>query len=317
MVAEKMVKKLVSVVITTRNRKKDVLACLSSVYANDYPNSEVILADNASTDGTTEAVREKYSKVKLAVAKENLGLNGGKNLGQKLAKGDYIFFLDSDTMVDKKLLTELIKTAETEEKVGIVCPKMYFFDQKNVIWYAGTYVNMFTSQTFNIGCDEEDNGQYDQVRETQFAPTAYLAKRSVINKLKGHDETFFMTYGDTDFGFRARENGFKVLFCPTAKLWHRLGKEENSKTIRSLGYNLPMRAYYFARNRVIFMKKHASRKNFIFFMIVFFPLFTFYFIAKIIFLGANWKFLKPHLQGTWDGLLFAVTGVLNQNRDYR
>ena len=82
MVAEKMVKKLVSVVITTRNRKKDVLACLSSVYANDYPNSEVILADNASTDGTTEAVREKYSKVKLAVAKENLGLNGGKNLGK-------------------------------------------------------------------------------------------------------------------------------------------------------------------------------------------------------------------------------------------
>lgn len=307
MVAGEMAKKLVSVVITTRNRKDDVLACISSIYSNDYPRIEVILADNASCDGTIEAVKKNYPRVKPAVAKENLGLNGGKNLGQKLAKGEYVFFLDSDTLVDKKLLSELVKTADSDSRVGIVCPKMYYFDQKNVIWYAGSFVNLLTSRTYNIGCNEEDNGQYDQLRETQFAPTAYLVKRSVINKLKGHDETFFMTYGDTDYGFRARENGFKVLFCPTAKLWHRLGKKENSRTIRALGYNLPMRAYYFARNRVIFMKKHAPKLNFLLFMVIFFPLFTIYFLFKIIYFRGGWQFIKPHLYGSFDGLKYLST----------
>jgi len=300
-----MAKKLVSVVITTMNRKDDVLACLASVYANDYPQIEVVLADNASTDGTIEAVKKKYPKVKLAVAKENLGLNGGKNLGQKKARGEYVFFLDSDTLIDKKLLSELVKTAESDPKVGLVCPKMYYIDPKNTIWYAGSFVNLLTSRTRNIGCNEEDNGQHDQVRETQFAPTAYLVKRNVIDKLKRHDETFFMSYGDTDYGFRVRESGFKVLFCPTAKLWHRLGKEENSRTIRMLGYNLPMRAYYFARNRVIFMKKHTSLFKFIVFMIFFFPLFTIYFLIKIIYFRGGWQFIKPHLLGSFDGLRFA------------
>lgn len=307
MVAEKMVKKLVSVVITTRNRKEDVLACLSSVYANDYPRFEVILADNASTDGTIEAVKKKYPKVKLAVAKENLGLNGGKNMGQKKAKGDYIFFLDSDTVIDKKLLSELVKTAELDSKIGLICPKMYYFDQKNTIWYAGSFVNLFTSRTLNIGCNEDDHGQYDQVRETQFAPTAYLAKRSVINKLKSHDETFFMTYGDTDYGFRARENGFKVIFCPTAKLWHRLEREKNQNTVRALGFNLPLRAYYFPRNRVIFMKKHAPKLNYIIFVLVFFPLVTWYMTYKIIIFKGGKTFLRPFLKGTLDGLKFALS----------
>lgn len=308
-----MVKKLVSVVITTRNRKEDVLACLSSLYANDYPNVEVILADNASSDGTVEAVKKKYPKVKLAMAKENLGLNGGKNLGQKQAKGDYVFFLDSDTIVDKKLLSELIKTAESDPKIGLVCPKMYYFDQKKVIWYAGSFVNMFTSRTLNIGSNEEDKGQCDQIQETQFAPTAYLVKRSVINKLKGHDETFFMTYGDTDFGFRARENGFKVIFCPSAKLWHRLEKEKNQNSIRALGFNLPLRAYYFARNRVIFMKKHAPILNFLLFMVVFFPLFTIYFLFKVIYFRGGWRFIRPYLLGSFDGLRYAFGGKVKNS----
>ncbi len=300
--------KLASIIITTRNRKSIVLDCLNSVLRMDYPNFEVILVDNASSDGTAQAVREKFPRVKVVVAKENLGLNGGKNLGQKYAKGEYILFLDSDTIVDKKLLTELTKIAENDSRVGVVCPKMYYYDCKDVIWYAGSYVNLLTSQTKNIGANEEDKGQWDQVRETQFAPTAYLATRKVVNKLKGHNEALFMTYGDTDYGFRARKAGFKVIFCPTAKLWHRMGSKESIKGIRGMGFNFPMRAYYFARNRVIFMKHHAPKLNFIIFMLFFFPLFTFYFIYKIIRFHGGWQFLKPHLQGSFDGLRYVVGG---------
>lgn len=305
-----MAKKLVSVIITTRDRKEIVSDCLESVLKMDYPNFEVILVDNASTDGTARAVKKKFPKVKVIVSKKNLGLNGGKNLGQKYACGDYILFLDSDTVVDKNLLAELIKIDETDPKIGIICPKIYYFDRKNVIWYAGSHVNLLTSQTKNIGANQADRWQWNQVCPTEFAPTAYLAKRIVAQKLKGHNADFFMTYGDTDFGFRAREAGFKVIFCPTAKLWHRLQMQENIKTIRALGYNLPMRAYYFARNRVVFMKRHAPPVNFLIFMIFFFPIFTFYFAYKIIRFGGGWYFLRPHLKGSMNGLQYALGGEI-------
>lgn len=305
-----MAKKLVSIVIVTRNRRQVTLDCLESVLKMDYPRFEVILVDNGSTDGTVEAVEKNFSEVKVVAAGKNLGLNAGKNLGQKHAKDDYILFLDSDTIVDKRLLTELIKTAESDLRVGIICPKMYYIEPKDVIWYAGSYINLFTSQTKNIGCNEKDCGQYDQVRETEFAPTAYLVTRTVVDELKGHDELLFMTYGDTDYGFRARKAGFKVIFCPWAKLWHQLGKEENLKTVRALGYNQPMRAYYFARNRVIFIKRHAPKLNFLIFLLVFYPLFTLYISYKIIAFGGSWRFLKPHLQGSGDGLRYAFGGKI-------
>jgi len=306
-------KKLVSVVIVTRNRKKELSACLDSIFKMNYPRLEVIVVDNGSTDKTVEALKRNFPKVKLVLSKKNLGLNKAKNLGQKQALGDYILFLDSDTIVDKSFLTELVELAESNPQVGIVCPKMYYFDQKDVIWYAGAKVNLLTSQTKNIGCNKKDCGQFDSVKETFFAPTAYLATRKVVEKLDGHEEGFFMTYGDTDYGFRARRAGFKVMFCPSAKLWHRLGQEENVKSIRALGYNLPLRAYYFARNRVVFMKRHAPKLNFWIFLLFFFPLMTIYITYKIIIFGGAREFLKPHLTGSLDGLKYILTGKI-ENR---
>jgi hypothetical protein len=308
--ATKLAEELVSVIIVTRNRRAIVLECLGSVFKMNYPNFEVIVVDNASTDGTAEAIVQKYLRAKLIKARRNLGLNGGKNLGQKKARGKYILFLDSDTVVDKHLLTELVKVAQNDAQVGIVCPKMYYSDEKDVLWYAGASVNLWTSQTKNRGCNQKDSGQYDQLGETQFAPTAYLVSAKACRKLKKHDESLFMTYGDTDYGFRARKAGFKVMFCPFAKLRHRLGREENSQTLRSLGYNLPMRAYYFARNRVVFMKRHAPRLNFIFFLLICFPLATFYMVYKILLYRGGWRFLKPYLCGSLDGFKYALGGEL-------
>lgn len=307
---EKMAPKLASVVIVTRNRKKLTLECLQSVFKMDYPTLEVILVDNASADDTVKAVKKRFPQIKIIQAQENLGLNGGKNLGQKKARGEYLLFLDSDTIADKNLLTKLVKLAESNPQIGLVCPKIYYYHPQDVIWYAGANVNLLTSQTRNLGINEKDCRQWDQVRETQFAPTAYLVTRKAVEKLKGHDESLFMTYGDTDYGFRAKKVGFKVIFCPQAYLWHRIKMEENIKTIRALGYNSSLRAYYFARNRVIFMKRHAPMINFIIFILLFFPLMTLYVTYKIIIFGGGWRFLKPHWQGSLDGLKYAFGGKI-------
>lgn len=301
--------KLASIIIVTYNREKIVLDCLKSVMNLDYKNTEIILVDNASSDQTVNRVKKEYPLVKVIRNKTNLGLNTAKNLGQKHSKGEYILFLDSDTYVHKKMLSAMLKLAESSKKIGIICPKMYYFKPKDVIWYAGSSVNLLTSQTKNWGCNQKDKGQFDQVYQTQFAPTAYLASRELVDKLKGHSGSLFMSYGDTDYGFRAKNLGFQIVFCPQAKLWHKITMQDNTNTIRSLGYNARMRAYYFARNRVIFMKKHAPKLNFFIFLIIFFPAFTLYISAKII-AYRGWKFLLPHWQGSWDGLVYAVNNRL-------
>jgi GT2 family glycosyltransferase len=116
-----------------------------------------------------------------------------------------------------------------------------------------------------------------------------------------------MTYADADFAFRVKKAGLKILYAPKAMLWHRLSMKENVETSRALGYNLPMRAFYFARNRVIFMKRNASRLDFLIFMLVFFPLFTLFITYKIIRFSGFSDFLRLHLAGSWEGFLFAIT----------
>jgi len=308
----KISRKLASIIIVTRNREEEVLACLKSVLSMSYPNFEVILVDNGSADNTVSKARSQFPKVKIIEARKNLGANGGKNLGQRKARGEYILFLDSDTIVDKDLLGELIKVAQSDPKIGMVCPKIYYFDKKDIIWYAGASINLITSQAKNVGNHQKDLGQFDQVRETSFAPTAYLVSKTVARRLKGHGKIYFMGYVDSDFGYRVKKAGYKVMFCPKAKLWHRIGQYENSRTIRALGYNLPLRAYYFARNRVVFMKSHAPLINFLIFMVTFFPLMNGYFLYKIIVFG-GWKYLRPHLEGIFDGLKYALGGKV-ENR---
>lgn len=298
-----MVKPLVSVVITTRNRNDDVIECLQSVFQSDYPNFEVIVVDNDSGDETVRMVTEKFPRVKLVKNKVNRGIVGGRNDGQKIARGKYILFLDSDTAIDKRMLSELAEFAEKNQDVGVAAPKMYPYSQRELIWYAGATINMLTSQTLNVGGWEVDRRQYDTAREASHAPTAFLARRDVSEQIGGHDETYFMSYGDADFGCKVKKAGYKVMYVPTAELWHKNTFEAG--TLRSLGFEFPLRAYYYARNRFIFMKKNAPFLNFVVFFVVFTPIYTTWYSFKILQYRGGLKFLKPYLRGTWDGIKYA------------
>lgn len=301
-----MVEALVSVIIPTRDRKADVIDCLKSLADSNYQNYEVILVDNASTDGTAEAVCQRFPEIKIVGSERNLGIAGGRNLGQKFAEGDYLLFLDSDTVVDRDLLKELIELAQNDPKIGIVVPKMYFYDDPNRLWYAGATINLLTSRTRNIGVGEQDYGQYDEICEASHGPTAFLVRREVVEVIGGHEELYFMSYADADFALRAKRVGYKVVYTPKAKLWHKLSVSEN-RSIRGLAGTFPFRAYYFARNRVIFMKRNAPKLNFLIFLFVFFPLFTLYF-SYMMLIFRRFDYLKQHLRGTWDGFKYALGG---------
>jgi GT2 family glycosyltransferase len=265
-----MNKNKISVVIPTQNHKKDVIDAVKSLLLQSYPVYEIIVIDNASSDNTVTTLKKLIPSRRLSIIEnsENFGVTGGRNIGLLAAKGDYILFFDHDIVADKMMVEKLAKCLESDKKIGIATPKIYYFDKRNIIWSAGTDVNLWTGQTTFYGGN--DTGQYNTNREVAVAPAVLLVKKKVINKIGNFDQIYFATYEDTDFCFRARKQGFKTYYAPLAVAYHKIPFNTDDSNRRLL-----LRAYWIGRNRVIFMKKYS--KNFILFLILS-PIFFIYYL---------------------------------------
>lgn len=304
----KEVNKLVSVVIPTHNRQKETIDCLESLFQVDYYPYEVIVVDNASSDGTISAVREAFPQVKVVENKRNLWASGGRNAGLKQACGEYIFFLDSDNILDRRCLQELVNLMKGDSTIGIAGPKMYYYGEPARICYVGADISLITGKTTYEGLNQLDNGQYEISKQTGHIPNAFLVNRKVIEAIGGFDESYVMFYEESDFAMRARKQGFKVVCCPQAKVWHKVSSVAFGM-FTDLGLRLPGRAYYAGRNRVVYMKRHARLAAFICFLISFFPASVFFYILNM--LGSRrYDLQKAYLKGSWDGLLYGISGRL-------
>lgn len=242
----------VSAIVPTYNLKETVLECLQSIVNQDYPNLEVIVVDNGSTDGTSEAVIERFPKVKLIRNLKNLGVTGGINTGIKEATGDYIWLVDHDNILELNMLSIMLKLAESDPNIGIVVPKIYYWENKDIIWAAGTSINLITGE--NIFRGGKDVGQYDKVEEVQEAPANFLVKKEVIERVGLYDEIYYISYEDADFSFRVRKAGFKIVYAPKAVCYHKIPLLD-PKIGKARWFS---RAYWTARNKIIFMRKYSK-----------------------------------------------------------
>jgi GT2 family glycosyltransferase len=294
----------VSVVIVTRNRRNDVTECISSVLKSKYPGKiEVIVVDNGSTDNTESAIRDKFPLVSVSYNRSNLGLVGGRNTGQSRARGEYLLFLDSDTTVDENMIFHLEELA-SQKAVGIVAPKMYSYLEPKRLWFAGATFNLLNSRANNTGAWEIDTGKYERVTEISHGPTCFIVKRELADLIRGHDPIFLQSYADTDFAFRVKKLGYVNLYCPGAFLYHKTPTLERNASLRGLGMDSPLRAYFYARNKTLFMKRHSPRLNFVAFLIVFLPIINVMYLHRIAKYGGGSKYLHQYLLGVKDGLGF-------------
>lgn len=297
----------VSIIIPTMNRKDEIIACLHSIRETTYVPLEIIVVDNNSTDGTAEEIEQNFPEVILIRNKENLIAAGGRNTGIRQAKGDFLFFLDSDNVVDKNVIFELVGVISQNPKIGVVGPKMYFYRDPDRIWFAGADINLLTSKTTYIGLNEMDKGQHNQTRDTGHFPNAFLVRKEVIEKIGDFDERYSIMYEESDFCLRAKRAGFSVLYVPTAKVWHNVPPaSETANTLRYYGLGSKQRAYWLARNRIVFMKKNTELYKYVIFLAVFLPFLTLCY-ASIIILNRELNILKGYLRGIYDGLIYRIT----------
>lgn len=219
---------------------------------NTYLNIEIIIIDNGSSFDSTLAWKLQYPHVQFIRSEANLGFAGGNNIGIEQSIGDYLFLVNNDTEFSKGLIEELVETMEQNPIIGIISPKICYFDQPEIIQYAGfTRMNYNTGRNKCIGQFERDSGQYDDT----IGPTGYahgaamMVRSSVISKAGLMPETFFLYYEEMDWCERIKRSGYQIWINPQALIYH--------KESLSVGKNSPLKEYFMTRNRILFIRRNA------------------------------------------------------------
>ncbi len=303
-------KKLVSVVIVTRNRKKDLIECLDSYIKSSYKNTEIIILDNASQTPVLSWLPKKYKGIEIITTVKNVGAAEGRNKGFGKSSGYYIVFSDDDAVADALMIEKLVSVFENHENVGIVQPLIYEKNKKKLLQGAGHNIDLTTGRINAWGVREKDIGQYDGLREIPMVGCVWMVRRDVFEKLEGFDKDYFIPYEDSDFSFRVSKAGFKVYCYSDAKTWHRGLKDTFIHPwIEWLGITSPDRAYRIARNKMIFIRKHSSNRQKIIFFIFLLPFYTFMH-SLIIMASARFDILYKYwlgvLSGIWYSLMYSL-----------
>jgi hypothetical protein len=215
----------VIIVILNWNGADLLIDCLDSVREIDYPNYEILVVDNGSTDNSVVVIQKNYPDVKILQLPENRGYARGNNAGFTHAKdwGDFIVVLNNDTTVDKQLLNELIKPFKDNSSIIQTAPKIYYADQPDLIWYAGGYVNLWLGIINHVGIRKKDEKKYLVEINTDYATgCCFCMRMRDYEKFKGFNETFEMYGEDVNLSLMIRNTGGKVRMIPTAKIWHKV-----------------------------------------------------------------------------------------------
>ncbi|OLB91161.1 MAG: hypothetical protein AUH25_03290 [Thaumarchaeota archaeon 13_1_40CM_38_12] len=255
----------VVIVIVNWNGFKDTVECIESLMKIEYTNYNVIIVDNGSSDKEAKKIKERFNGIRVIELKRNLGFANANNVGIQIAlreKPDYVLLLNNDTIVDQKFLNEMMNVAEKYPDAGILGPKMYFYDEKNKIWYAGGKLNMYFNHSHE-GLNHDDSEKYEDVKKTDYVTGAcMLIKKSVFEDIGLLPKEYFLGWEDIDFCTAARRKGYSCIFVPRSRIWHKGSASFNRHNLRY------KQVFYGFRNRIIMRRKYLSKSGFALFIII-------------------------------------------------
>jgi GT2 family glycosyltransferase len=286
------------IIVLNWNGKEDTLDCLTSLRATNYGNYKIVVVDNGSEDDSVEAVREKFPEVEIVETGKNLGFAGGNNAGIEYAMKqgtDYVYLINNDTTVDPDYLRELVTAAEADEKIGAVGSKIYYYSEPTRIWFAGGKINWLRNKGEHIGLDEVDRGQYDDIKEAGYLTgCSLLVKREVVEKIGVLEEDYFLYYEDVDYSLRIQNAGYKTVYVPKSKIYHKVSR---STKPGSSSY-----VYYHVRNGLVNARRNGNLAVKV--AIYFYALYLFVKqIVKIIFFSQKRQWAFAVIRGERDFLL--------------
>jgi GT2 family glycosyltransferase len=243
----------VAAVVVNYNGKEITLQAVESLRRMSYSNFDLVVLDNASTDGSPEAIAAAYPDLRQVRVEVNRGSASGYAHGFRWAfeNGyDYVLLLNNDIEVEPDLLTELVKVAESAPDVGCVGPKCYFHGDRRRLWSAGGILRFRESITRERGYGEIDRGQYDRDAEVDYVNgCAILIRRAAAEAAGMWDDVFYICVDDADFCTRVKRQDFRCLYAHRAVLYHMVAYTTG-------GYS-PGRNFQFGRSGAIYARRYA------------------------------------------------------------
>lgn len=241
--------KSASIVILSYNSREDLEECIPSLMSQTYQDFEIIVVDNASTDGSEEFIRTNYPMIKVVQTGKNLGYPAGNNAGFEVAEGEYIAVVNPDTVADPQWLAELIKPLERDHTIAATTSKILIYYQKDRINTCASTSHL-TGLTFcrglNKSVDEFNNFQ----AVGAVSGCSFAIRRDVLKYINGFDPDFFLYMEDADLSWRIRFAGGKILYVPESIIYHK--------------FNLsiaPWKEFYLERNRYLILLKNLDTKT--------------------------------------------------------
>lgn len=237
------------------NGGDDTLACLASLRREGI--TEVIVVDNASTDGSDDRVVAEYPEAVLIRNDENLGFSGGNNVGirEALQRGhERVFLLNNDAELQPGSLACLERALDEDPDLGAVCPLIVFADRPDVAWYAGATFDPTRARSGRMLGYREPTGPWVQRmprRSERGVGAAMLVRREVFERAGMLDEELFFLFEDVDWSLRMRKSGFGIGFVPEAVVGHRVAGSQGGSEVT------PLTLYYLTRNHLFVCQRHA------------------------------------------------------------
>ena len=286
----------VLIIVLNYNRKDMVLECLASLQKQTYSPSQIVVVDNASTDGSRAAIRERHPHVDLLCNDTNLGAGGGRNAGYSYAKQkydfDFVLFLDDDAEVAVESIRLLVEALNRDPAAGLACGKTYTDFKSNILMSAGIKEQLYLGLCYDRGAGEEDHGQFDDDEHVDACGAfAFMIRASLFKELSGFDAAF-APYGweDVDLCLRARARGRFIRYVPLATFAHkgtRMGRRP-----------LPANERYKAKNFLTLLRRHTTMRQKVT-AAIFVPLRGLLLFVRFAIHG-DWRAVPAQLMGVWD-----------------
>ncbi|KKR81017.1 MAG: Glycosyl transferase family 2 [Candidatus Daviesbacteria bacterium GW2011_GWA1_41_61] len=252
-----MSKSLVSVIIINWNGGEVFKNCLQSLSKIDYQNWELIVVDNGSSDDSqllVTQVKLPYKRNQLIQNNLNLGFALANNQGAKKAQGKYLLLLNNDTMVEPNFLSKMVTKMEADPSLGVLQPKICLMDKPDYLDNAGSFLTKIGFWD-HWGFLEKDGVAFSKEREIFSAKGAcMLIRKEVIDKVGLFDEDFVSYFEESDFCWRVWLAGYKVLFYPQVKIYHKVGFTIKRLDVFDINYH-----YY--KNRICSLIQNLETKN--------------------------------------------------------
>ena len=240
----------VLIVVLNWNGCEDTLACLDSLARLDDPSISILVVDNGSTDQSVVRIAERHPHVHVIETGANLGYAGGNNVGLRHAishRFSYALLLNNDTVVAPDLVSRLVTACEQDATIGMAGSKVLLHERPDTLWAAGATIDWPQGgRTFLRGLNQVDHGQYDLVEDVDYVTgCACLVRTSILHQVGLLDERFGMYYEETEWCVRIARAGWRVVYVPSSRVWHKVqvGAQDRSPRI----------TYYMARNRLLFL----------------------------------------------------------------